>query len=256
MQQVETPPISAEDGARRRRRLARIAGALYLGLVACSGFAELYVRARVVQDGDAATVANLVADDTLFRIGFLSDLVGITCFLLLAMALHRLLQHVHRDVANAMVVFVAVAVAIMCANLLNHLAALAIATDAPIAAGFEGDGSDTLVLMFLELHESGYRIAQVFFGLWLLPLGYLVRRSGYFPRLIGTLLMVGGFGYLADVFVTFAVPSFGPDLTAVLTTPADIGELALMGWLLVRGVRTRRDGSDPGDRQAMLESRL
>jgi hypothetical protein len=104
------------------KRIARVAGILYLLLAAFNGFAELYVRSTIVERGDAAATAdNVVANATLFRLGFVSDFAGITCYLLVAMALYVLLKHVNRNVAAAMVTFVAVAVAIMSANLLNHL---------------------------------------------------------------------------------------------------------------------------------------
>ncbi len=167
------------------RRLARIAGLLYLGVAVLGGFAELYVRDRIVELGDpAATTGNIQASATLFRAGFVADLAQATIFLFTAMALYLLLRGVNELVARAMVVFVAVAVAIMCLNLLNQFTALQLATG-------ETAGSAALAGLFAEMHDTGYLIAQIFFGLWLLPLGYLVVRSGWFPKAIGVLLIVG-----------------------------------------------------------------
>jgi hypothetical protein len=225
------------------KRLARIAGILYLLLAVFNGFAELYLRATVVERGDAAATANnVVANATLFRLGFVSDLAGITCYLLVAMALYVLLKHVNKSVAMAMVTFVAVAVAIMSANVLNHFAALMVATDGSFAATFGPDGSDALVLMFLDLNSHGYLIAQVFFGLWLLPLGYLAYTSGYFPRALGVLLMVGCVSYLVDLLAMFLFPSFGPSLSPFVLAPAVIAELWMVGYLLVKGVKAAPPG--------------
>jgi hypothetical protein len=219
----------------REKRLARIAGSLYLVVAVLGGFAELYVRSRIVEPGNAAVTAdNIRASATLFRLGFASDLVQATLFLFTAMALYLLLRHVDELVARAMVVIVGVSVAIICLNLLNQYVALQIALgDASAPAA----GSDALAGLFADMHAAGYLIAQIFFGLWLLPLGYLVYRSGLFPRAIGVLLAIGCVGYLADTFVQFLAPGIAESVEPFVVAPAALGELTLVVWLLVKGVR-------------------
>jgi hypothetical protein len=213
------------------KRLARIAGSLYLVVAVLGGFAELYVRARTVVPGDAAATAeNIRGSATLFRIGFASDLVQATFFLFTAMALYLLLRHVDELVARAMVVIVAVSVAIICLNLLNQYMALQVATGSAA-------GSDALAGLFADMHAAGYLIAQIFFGLWLLPLGYLVYRSGYFPKVVGILLAVGCFGYLIDTFTHFLAPGIAGSVSAIAVMPAAIGELSFVVYLLVKGIR-------------------
>jgi len=220
------------------KTLARIAGSLYLIVAVCGSFAELFVRSRIVVPGDAASTAdNIRASATLFRFGFVSDLVQATCLLLTAMALYLLLKHVNKLVAAAMVTFVAVSVAIMCLNLLNQFVALSIATGKDYSRVFGPAGSDALAMLFVDMQHDGYLIAQMFFGLWLLPLGYLVVTSGYFPRALGVVLMIGCFGYLADVFAHFLAPAVAETITAFLLAPAVVGELWLVAWLLVKAVR-------------------
>jgi hypothetical protein len=166
-----------------QRTLARIAGSLYLVVAVGGGFAELLVRSSIVEPGNAAATAdNIRASATLFRAGFVADLVQATFFLLTAMALYLLLRHVHELVARAMVVFVAVSVAIICLNLLNQWVTLQVATGEGLATALGPAGSDALTGLFADMHRGGYLIAQMFFGLWLLPLGYLVLRSGWFQR--------------------------------------------------------------------------
>jgi Domain of unknown function (DUF4386) len=219
------------------RRLARIAGCLYLVVAVGGMFAELFVRSSIVEPGNAAATAdNIRASSTLFRAGFIADLVQATFFLLTAMALYLLLRHVHELVARAMVVFVAVSVAIMCLNLLNQWVALQVATGEGPASAFGSAGSDALTGLFADMHRSGYLIAQMFFGLWLLPLGYLVLRSGWFPKVLGVLLIVGCFGYLVDLFVQFLVPGIAEGIELFVLAPAAVGELAFIAWLLVKGV--------------------
>lgn len=217
-----------------QRRLARIAGSLYLVVAVLGGFAELYVRARTVVPGDAAATADNIRESaTLFRFGFASDLVQATFFLFTAMALYLLLRHVNELVARAMVVIVAVSVAIICLNLLNQYMALQVATGDRVGAA----GSDALAGLFADMHAAGYLIAQIFFGLWLLPLGYLVYRSGFFPKVVGALLAVGCFGYLIDTFTHFLAPGIAESISAIAVMPAAIGELSFVVYLLVKGVR-------------------
>jgi hypothetical protein len=220
------------------RTLARTAGVLYLLVALCSMFAELYVRSAIVVPGDAAATAdNIRASATLFRLGFVVDLVQATCFLLTAMALYLLLRHVNRLVAAAMVTLVAVSVAIMCLNLLNQLVALSIATDGDYASALGPAGSDALAALFAEMQHDGFLIAQMFFGLWLLPLGYLVVRSGYVPRVLGVLLALGGVGYLVDLFARFLALGAAERISPFVLAPALVGEVAFVAWLLVKAVR-------------------
>jgi hypothetical protein len=220
------------------RTLVKTAGVLYLMVALCGMFAELYVRSGIVVPGDAAaTAGNIRASATLFRLGFVVDLVQATCFLFTAMALYLLLRHVNRLVAAAMVTLVAVSVAIMCLNLLNQLVALQIATDGDYASALGPAGSDVLATLFAEMQANGFLIAQVFFGLWLLPLGYLVVRSGSFPRVLGVLLALGGVGYLVDLFARFLALGAAERISPFVLAPALVGEVAFVAWLLVKTVR-------------------
>jgi hypothetical protein len=221
------------------RRLARIAGLCYLVVAIFGGFAHLYVRARVYAPGDAATTAaNVAADASLVRIGLVADLVQATFFLFVVLTLSRLLQHVNNNVARAMVIFVAVAVGITSLNMVHQLGALLVATDPSYAAAFGGGGSDALVLLLMDLQHYGYLIAQIFFGLWLFPLGLLAYRSGMFPRPLGVLLMLGTVCYLLDVLVQFLAPELANTMSAYVLVPATIGEIWMLGYLLIKGAKT------------------
>jgi hypothetical protein len=223
------------------KALARIAGSLYLVVAVLGGFAELYVRSGIVVAGDAGgTADNIRGSATLFRVGFVGDLMQATLFLLTAMALYLLLRDVHELVARAMVVIVSVSVAIICLNLLNQYVALSVATGDEYTSTFGSAGSDALTGLFADMHAAGYLIAQLFFGLWLLPLGYLVYRSGYFPKVLGVLLAIGCFCYLADLFTHFLAPGIAESIEPLVVAPAAVGELSLVAWLLVKGVNVPR----------------
>jgi hypothetical protein len=203
-----------------------------------SGFAWFGVRQRLIVPGDAAaTAAEIAANSTLFRGAFVSDLLGTTFYLLLGMALYLLLRHVNTSVAAAMMVFVAIGTAIYSANMLNHFAALMLATEGSYAAAAGGGGTDGLVLLFVDLHDHGYSVAQVYFGLWLLPLGYLAYKSGWFPRVLGILLMIASFIHLTEVLTHFLVPGVNEVVIFLIQIPAIIAEFWMMGYLLIRGVR-------------------
>lgn len=219
------------------QKSARVAGLLYLILAICGGFAEFFVRQRLIVPGDAAaTVNNITASESLFRLGFVAELVGQTAFIVLVLVLYRLLKAVNRNQAVLMVTLVVVAVTITCLNMLNQFAALLLLNGGDYLAVFEAEQLQALVLLFLNLHKAGYLIAQVFFGLWLLPLGILVYKSGFLPRIVGALLIVACFGYLIDV-VTF---SLFPSFEVIVSEFTFIGELLLMLWLLIKGVNVEQ----------------
>lgn len=221
--------------------LARTAGLCYLVVAICGGFAEAYVPGQIYRPGDAAATAhNVVANAGLVRFGAVADLVQATFFLFTAMALYLLLEHVNKNVARAMVTFVAISVAMMGLNTVHQFAALRVATDATYAGALGAHGSDALVLLLLELRHYGVLTAQIFFGLWLLPLGYLVHRSRMFPRGLGILLVIGCAGYLVDVFARLLSPDLGAVLGPFVLTPPTIAEIAMVLWLLVARTRTKR----------------
>jgi hypothetical protein len=221
------------------KRLARVAGLLYLAVAVFGGPPQLWVRPSVRMTGDpAATAEAVVANQTLLRVAFVAELVAIVAFILLVLVLFRLLQHVNRQIAAAMVIFVAIAVAILSVNMINHLAAVMVATDPTLASSVGADHLDGLALLFLELHEVGYGIGEIFFGLWLLPLGYLAHRSGWFPRPLAVLLMIGCFAYLT---LALTVPLFDglPEPAVwIIAAPAGAAEFWMIGYLLTKGVNT------------------
>ncbi|MGQ0678916.1 MAG: DUF4386 domain-containing protein [Actinomycetota bacterium] len=221
------------------KRLARIAGSLYLAVCVLGAIAHLGVRSGFRVPGDAAaTAANIAANPTWFRFALVADIAMATIFVFLAIALHRLLRHVDRSAAGALVVFVAVGAGMMLANLLFHHAALLVATDSSYGA-LGAQGADGLVLLLLDLHHYGYTLAGVFFGLWLVPLGYLAHRSGLFPPLLGILLVVAGGAWIADTLAAFAWPDLPEAVHTVLTAPT-VAEFWMVAYLVTKGVRAPR----------------
>jgi hypothetical protein len=230
-----------------RKRLARIAGVLYLLVGILGGFAEGYMEPKMYVAGDAAaTAANVVANSGLVRMGVVADLLDGTFFLFLAISLYILLKTVNKSVAQTMLVLVALAACITCLIAVFEFEGLRVATDSTYAAALGIAGSNALVLLLLDMQHYGLLIAQIFFGLWLVPLGYLAYRSGLFPKILSVALVVGCVCYLIDLFAAFLFPDFGKAIHGWVTIPSAIAEIWMVGYLLVIGVRTvKPDVTDP-----------
>ena len=224
---------------RSPQRLARIAGVCYLLCAVFALFAH-WVGTEADAPGDAAATArNVAAHPTLFRLGVIADLAQAVAILGTALALYLLLSHIDTYVARTMVIFVVIMVTITLANSVHYAGAHLVATDGSYAAALGSSGADALVGLLFDLHRHGVLVAKIFFGLWLLPLGYLVARSGRFPRVLGILLMtVGCGGYLVDLLARLLAPEFGAALSPFVVTPAGIVEFAMIGWLLVKRQQT------------------
>lgn len=205
------------------KNIGRIAGFLYLLVAVCSGFAAS-VRSSLIVSGDAAaTVNHIIASITLFRVNIVADLIGQVFHILLALALYELLKTVNKNQALLMVIFALTPVPMAMLNQNNQFAVLPLLSSA----------DPSQVMFFLNLHDQGVLIAQIFWGLWLFPLGYLVFKSGFIPKILGVLLVIAGLGYLIDCFGNFLLPNY--DLTISVFT--FIGEVLLLLWLLIRGVK-------------------
>jgi len=220
------------QGGINPKKTARIAGFLYLLLAPLGFFGAMYIPSITVPGNPATTVKNILAAEALFRLSIFSALATPVVTLLVALYLYRLLKPVDRSHAVLMVVFSFAAAPIAMLNELNHFAVLLLASGADYLKVFTTDQLNSLVLLALNAHHFGAFIAQLFWGLWLFPMGYLVFRSGFLPKFIGVLLLIAGFGYVADSILLFLLP----DLNARFSQCTFIGELFLLLWLLIKGV--------------------
>jgi hypothetical protein len=221
------------------KRVARIAGLFYLLVAIFGGFAEGFGDPKMYVAGNAAaTAANVLADPGLVRMIVVAHLLNGIFFVLTAMALYILLPHVNKSVARAMLVFVALAVGITTLNAVFQFEGLRVATDSAYAAAFGTAGSNALVLLLLDIQHYGTLSAQVFFGLWLAPLGYLVYKSRLFPKALGVVLVAASVCYLVDLLAAFLVPDFGKQIHSFMVIVFIIAEIWMLLYLLVVGVRT------------------
>ena len=221
-------------------KTARTAGALYLVIIVCGIFSEVFVRSALVVRGDAAaTVAAIHGAEGLYRLGFASDLVVFLCDVAVTILLYVLLRPVDKTLARISAAFQLVGTAIYGVNLLHHFTVLLISDGGGYLAAFAPDQLDALALLVLEIHRHGYDLGLVFFGLHCLVMGYLLYLSGYFPRLLGVLMVLAGVGYLVGSFTTFLLPEYAGAVAPIYAAPL-IGELAMCAWLLVKGIRPDR----------------
>lgn len=222
------------------KKTARIAGFLYLIMAVCSAFSMMYVDSKLYVPGDAAaTVSNIQASEWLFRLGFVSNLVGQIIFLFLVYALYKLLKSVDKDQARLMVILVVASVPVACLNMLNQFAPIVLLSGAGHLSAFNPAQLQALAMVFLDMHNHGIFIAEIFWGLWLFPFGLLVFKSGFFPKVLGVLLMLGCFGYLIDCLVNFLFPSY-----KVITYPgigiSAVAEFSFIFWLLFKGAKDQQ----------------
>jgi hypothetical protein len=222
------------------KRLAGIAGLLYLVVAIFGGFAQGFVYPKVYAAGDATTTAkNLLANSGLVRSGVVADLIQATVWVFVAMTLYLLLKHVQKDAARAMVVFAAIGASITCLNAVFEFEGLRVATGAVNLASLGPAGSNALMLLLVDAQHYGLLTAQIFFGLWLVPMGYLAYKSGWFPKALGILLVVGAACYLVDMLAAFLVPDFGKTIHSFITIPSAIAEIWMVIYLLLIGVGAR-----------------
>ena len=219
--------------------LARVAGFLYLLMAPFGIFGIMYVPSTLIVPGDAAITANnIMASDGLFRSGIVSALIVQIVNILVVLVLYKLLKPVNKNLALLMVIFLLVGVPIAMLNQLNQFAALLLLSGADYLTAFKADQLHSQVMLFLDLHEHGINIASIFWGLWLFPMGYLVFKSGYIPRILGVLLIIASFGYLIDSVGQFLFSNYPEIISKVVMAPNIIGETAIVVWLLIKGGET------------------
>jgi hypothetical protein len=217
-------------------RTARIAGFLYLLLVPLGFFGGMYIPSITVPGDATTTVNNILNHVSLFRLSILSALATPIVTVLVALFLYKLLKPVNKNHAMLMVIFTLAAAPIAMLNELNHFAVLLLLNGADYLKVFSVEQLHSLVMFFLNLNHYGASITAIFWGLWLLPLGYLVFKSGFLPRILGVLLIIAGFGYVIDSIILFLLP----DLNITISQFTFIGELLFLLWLLFKGVNVQQ----------------
>ena len=217
----------------------RVAGLLYILVSILGFFAMGYVPNKLIVHGNAAgTANNIAASETLFRLGIAGELIGQAGFIFVALALNELFKGVDRRQASLMVILIVVSIPIAFLNELNAIAALVLVRGADFLSIFEKPQRDALAMLFLNLHHHGFVVAEIFWGLWLFPLGLLVYRSRFLPRFLGIWLVFAGVAWVILSFTGLLLPQY-QDKVDSYSQPAFFGEIAFMFWLLIKGAKPK-----------------
>ena len=200
-------------------------------------FSIIYVPITlIVVEDAAATASNILANESLFRMGIAGSLITQLIHIAVVLVLYKLFKTVNKDHALLLVVLGLVGVPISMLNTLNRVAALLLASGGDYLKVFSSEQLQALMMFFLNMNEQGIFIATIFWGLWLLPLGYLIYNSGYFPKILGVLMILAGIGYTLESFVRFLLPNFTAIILPVLYLLV-MGEIIFMGWVVLKGAK-------------------
>ena len=223
------------------RRLARIGGALYVTIIVL-GFCEAaLIREPIVISGNAAaTAANLMSMQSLWRLGIAADLVVLSCSIALAMILYRLLRPVSSLLAGIAIFFNLVSLTVEAVADLLLVAATLPLGHLPYLGAFTPDQRAAMSSLAIREYEYGFGVALIFFGFECVILGYLIYRSGYLPKAVGVGMYAAGTSYLINSFSLIVAPALATLLFPAILLPALVGESSLALWLLIKGVDEKR----------------
>jgi hypothetical protein len=214
---------------------ARMTGLLYLVLAITGALSFLVVRpALFVPDDAAATLANLVEQEALARLGIVLELLTVLSQSLLAIWFFKLFRSVNVTAAVSLAAFGLVNAVAILGSSAFLATALAVATDPTLSSA--SATAETAQLMY-QIAGEFWAVGNLFFGLWLIPMGRLVLASRWMPRPLGWVLIAGGVSYVLSAFIVYLVPN-APELAdTVLSLVATVGEVWMIGYLLIFGVR-------------------
>jgi hypothetical protein len=231
--------MTTKEKTNSLRKTARVAGFLYLIIFIVAAFAFFPVSSIIVPGDATATANNIIASESLFRMSIVGWSVVLLTEVVLSVILYVLLKPVSKTLALVMMFSRLAMTTIQGMNLLNHSFALLLLSGADYLTVFEPDQLHALVMLFLNAYNYGDLIWQLFFGLHLFLLGYLVYKSGYIPRIMGVLLVVAALLYLAQSYGSILLPKYEETLAQVVLLTM-IPELLFPLWLVIKGVKDQQ----------------
>lgn len=221
------------------KKTARMAGLLYLIYFVVEILTDIFVRSPLIVFGDVATTANnIMAHEWQFRIGFVGDLLAGMLFFLAAWVLYVLLKSVNKNLALLFLLLNLGGVAVRFAIDINYVAALLLSSGTDTLKVFQADQLQALAMAFLYLQKNGYWFSQIFFGAWLFPLGYLVFKSNFLPKILGIVLMASCVTWTTTSFLYLLYMPGYKVITYISFPLGFIAEFGLTLWLLIKGIKT------------------
>jgi hypothetical protein len=220
------------------RKAALVAGFGYLIIFVFNTFALLTLNNLIVRGDAATTASNIMASESLFRLGIASWIAVLAVDAVVAWALYVFLKPVSPSLSLITAWFRLLFVAIAGSAFITLFSVLPLLSGADDFAVFQPDQLNAVAMLFLNPYDHGFNVAFVFFGVHILGLGYLILKSDYIPRILGILLIIAFMGYLIDSFASVLSSDYADNDALFLlfvAVPALIAEYSLTFWLLIRG---------------------
>jgi hypothetical protein len=219
-----------------RDKLTRMTGVLYFLVILMGVASEMIVHNFIIVPGEIITTVNrITVYELVFRLGFVVSLTRFAVFILLVLALYKLFGSVNKDWSLVMVAFALVSISIGMVSLLFQYAAPLLLSSNGYSTSFTTEQWHAQVLFFINMQRMGDKASQIL-AVWLLPLGCLIYKSGFFPKVLGVLMVIAGLGYVTDFWVFFLLPNLNWQVAGF----AFLGELPFPLWLLLRGVNIQQ----------------
>jgi len=217
----------------------RFIGLLYLLVILLAGFSQGYVRGSIFIPGDSAeTASRILENDSLFRIGIVTDLLAFMIDAIISVLLYQLFKPVDKNLSMVMASFRLIAhPAIASMNLINHYLAYKILNSNAIMSTYNPEQLESLSTLFLNAHSYGYMIAGAFFGIHCLLFGILIFKSNIFPKIFGGFMIGAAAGYLLETFGNFSVPGYEASTALIVGVSAALGEVSLTFYMLIKGAK-------------------
>ncbi len=219
-----------------------LAGICYLVIVLTGILSLMYIPNQLIEWKDPeATFSNISTHLGLFRWGIVASIICYLAYLILPLLLYKILSPVNKKVALIMVILVGVSIPITMINLSNKLDIVDLLTNPVLGSLYSKEEMIKEVFFLLNKYESGITMASLFWGLWLMPFGYLVFKSGFLPKLLGILLMLGCLGYCINIFGSILIQDYGKlGISKWVSLPASLGEIGICLGMLIFGSRKNK----------------
>jgi len=221
-------------------KTARFAGILYFIFAVLGIYVFMYVQPKIMVRNDAAgTLNNMVTHEFLYRTSLVANVITDILFIAVALILYRLLKHVNINQARMMVVIVLISIPIALMGDILEITALGMIKGGTLSS-FQEDQARQIAFMLVKISSTSGQMLTLPWGLWLLPLAYLVYKSGFIPKIFGILLLINGLGYVINNFFFLLLPDLQPTVVQYIFPTYFMGELPFIFWLLIKGARVEK----------------
>jgi hypothetical protein len=237
MKNIDLKKRKTMENINENKKIARIAGIWYLFLGIGAGYSWMFIT-RVYANGNAAlTSQNIIQSGFHYIVAIIFSIIGFT---LLGLTLYRLLKKVNENISKIMITLVLVSIPIMFGNIIIETGALTVLKKADYLNVFSEEQVQSVAMSFIDLHIMGVHIVEIFWGLWLFPFGYLIYKSNFIPKIFAILVTISGISYCIGSLSYLINPMFFTKVANILSIPETIGEVAILLWLLIKGVSVKK----------------